>query len=147
MKEIIRLVSKLEWEGSSLKIPWVSINRNCAMIIAGNRQLEAVGQGDAGSNWIQVSSFGSLLEAKKYILEEISLDLNSMRSQNGVLCLTPEGFLRSLRHGLLPDDVRDYLKRGVTHLGFGPLIKTSGRMLSHNPNNLGVWRPYRKLYF
>lgn len=115
-------------------------------VIASRRRLEVVGQDDAGKNWIQAGSFYSLLEAKSFIRREIALDLGSMRAQNGTLCLNLEGFLRCLSYGLLPDDVRDYLNCGVTHLGFGPAIKTLDEEIVNYPNRLGVWRPYQKLY-
>lgn len=147
MREIDNLPNELVWEKSLLEIPWVFISRNDMKIVGSNRHLKAVGQDDARRNWIQVGSFGSLWEAKSFITGEISLDLSSMEAQNGVLYLTPEGFLRCLRYGLLPDDVRDYLKSGITHLGFGPAIKIAERRLLNYPHHLGVWRPYQKLFF
>lgn len=134
----------LSFDNKNLKIPWIYIDRNRIDLEIGKSKftnVAIIGIDDLDNYWIQVKLFSSIIQAKKYIKDEILNDMNSMQSINGKTYINPTGFLQYLRCGLLPEDVRDYLSKGHTHLGFGPGINISKSKPFYALNQFGIWRP------
>lgn len=135
-------LNELIWQNQILKIPWIYIDRKKAYLQDGRK---IIGFDEQLQSWIQVYRFNSIPQAKQFISQEIEIDLNSMESRDGLGYLTPEGFARYLRWGLLQTDVRDYLINGFTHLGFGPAIGILANQPVYLRNKLGIWRPFKEL--
>lgn len=138
-------LNKLTWQNRCFTIPWVYIDRNKLDIKANgleHKTQKIIGVDNVNQYWIQVALFSLIDQAKKFIQDEIVSDVNSMQTWNAVTYLTAEGFARYLHYGLLPMDVRGYLSRGYTHLGFGPAIDTLKSKPFYTRNHLGIWRPY-----
>lgn len=137
-------LNKLIWQGRCLTIPWVYIDRKkLDFRVNGFEHMpqKIIGVDNVNQYWIQVALFSLIDQAKKFIQGEIANDINSMQAWNAVTYLTAEGFVRYLHYGLLPTDVRGYLSRGYTHLGFGPAIDTLRSKPFYARNHLGIWRP------
>lgn len=144
---------ELLWQDKCLTIPNVNLSKDFIKLHrnrSGKVVARIIGVGECEEKWILARLSSSVDEAKQFIKEEIDNDLRSMYTQNGQCYLNVEGFAQYLRYGLLPKDVRDYLKEGITHLGLGPgiiALKEGKYRKFYMDNLLGIWRPLQDINF
>lgn len=146
-------LEEILWQKKHLVIPRVKLSKDFVRLHrsrSGVTTARIFGVDECHEKWILVRLSTLVDEAKQFIREEIEQDLDSMFPSNGQSCLTMAGLARYLGHGLLPKDIRVYLKEGITHLGLGIgiiAIKRGRYGKFYMDDLLGIWRPLQDINF